>query len=239
MVGQELNFVGKDIHKLAWLVLPAVVFCVPYVARLMSENAHLYMYMERGWVEVSTVIFLIVAIIFSIALLSTHHFSNHAWFRWWVVALIFGCLYFAGEEISWGQHIFAWETPQVWQAINDQNETNLHNISPVFDQIPRALLSILAFAGGVLVPLYCIITKRFPDAQSAAFWLWPTYVCVPAALLSQLVSWHEKIYTGLNMEIPVVLNVRAGEVKESLLALFIMIYVLSIWYRNRVLLNQA
>ena len=33
-----------------------------------------------------------------------------------------------GEEISWGQRIFNWETPQIFKTINKQKETNFHNI---------------------------------------------------------------------------------------------------------------
>ena len=78
---------------------------------------------------------------------------------------------------------------------------------------------------------------NFPNAlnyENSFFdWLFPTYACLPAALLSLLVSWHEKLYSLFDTTIPAVLDIRAGETKECLLALFMMIYVLSIWYRNR------
>ena len=226
---------SKDLHKFIWLAFPTIVFLIPYLSRILSDRAYMYMYMESGWIEVSTVIFLVLAIIFSVLFLKTHDFSGYTWFKWWIILLILGCIYFAGEEISWGQHIFGWATPEAWTDINDQSETNLHNTSPIFDQIPRTLLSIAALIGGVLIPLYRFSTKKYPSKQSINFWLWPTYVCLPAALFSLLVSWNEKIFEGLNLVLPAVLDIRAGEVKESLLALFILIYVLSIWYRNRTL----
>ena len=34
----------------------------------------------------------------------------------------------AGEEMSWGQWIFRWSTPESLAAVNLQNETNLHNL---------------------------------------------------------------------------------------------------------------
>ena len=222
----------KDLHKLIWLVAPIIMVIIPYLSRFISDKAYMYMYMETGWIELSTVFYLIIAIIFCVVFLKTHDFSKHSWFKWWLVLLILGCIYFAGEEMSWGQHIIGWDTPEGWSDFNDQSETNLHNTSPIFDQIPRTLLSIAAIIGGVLIPLYRIFTKNYPTKDSIHYWLWPTYVCLPAALFSQLVSWNEKIYETLNIEIPSVLNIRAGEVKESMLALFIMIYVLSIWYRN-------
>ena len=35
------------------------------------------------------------------------------------------------EEISWGQWIFFWRSPEVFKEINSQGETNLHNIGPL------------------------------------------------------------------------------------------------------------
>jgi disulfide bond formation protein DsbB len=34
------------------------------------------------------------------------------------------CLYIAGEEMSWGQHFFHWNTPEYWAMVNRQEETN-------------------------------------------------------------------------------------------------------------------
>jgi hypothetical protein len=38
---------------------------------------------------------------------------------------MFVCL---GEEISWGQRVFDWSTPESISELNAQNETNIHNI---------------------------------------------------------------------------------------------------------------
>ena len=51
------------------------------------------------------------------------------------------CYYFF-EEISWGQHIFKWESGDFFIIYNNQEETNFHNISNLFNQLPRALLTI-------------------------------------------------------------------------------------------------
>jgi hypothetical protein len=53
------------------------------------------------------------------------------------------------EEISWGQRIFGWSTPEVFQS-NVQNETNLHNFikysyHPVLYRFPVILPIILVF----------------------------------------------------------------------------------------------
>ena len=44
--------------------------------------------------------------------------------------LFYALLFFfaAGEEVSWGQRIFGWETSEALKEINYQDETNLHNL---------------------------------------------------------------------------------------------------------------
>ena len=37
----------------------------------------------------------------------------------------------AMEEMSWGQTIFNWRTPEFFNAMNIQHETNLHNLAPI------------------------------------------------------------------------------------------------------------
>jgi hypothetical protein len=43
--------------------------------------------------------------------------------------LLFAIIFFIGfgEEISWGQRLIGWDTPQLFIEINKQNETNIHN----------------------------------------------------------------------------------------------------------------
>jgi hypothetical protein len=60
----------------------------------------------------------------------------------WTVIFIIGGIYLAGEEASWGQHYFAWSTPDAWMSVNDQQETNLHNVSHWMDQKPRIILTV-------------------------------------------------------------------------------------------------
>ncbi len=223
----------KDLSKPVWLWLPVIIFFVPYLMRIGNTGVDVYLYGESGWIEVLTVVFLFVAILFGLASLLFIKISGHSWMRWWMVLMVLGSVYFAGEELSWGQHIFGWEASDYWKNFNDQGETNLHNTGPLFDQVPRTLLSVAALVGGVLAPLYLALSKRRLRRESFHYWLWPTYVCMPAAFFSLLVSWHEKTYRLLDVQIPAVLDVRAGEVKECFLALFIMLYLVSAWYRSR------
>jgi len=223
---------NKDINKIIWLVLPILVAAMPYVVRFISLDSDRYMYGEKGIIENLTVVFLVVAIIAAILFLKNNA-TNFKIISVWMIIFLLGAIYYAGEEISWGQHYFGWGTPEQWTEFNDQQETNLHNTAAIFDQIPRTLLSLAALIGGVCIPLYRRSKHHVPSKESFYDWLLPTYVCLPAALLSLLVSWHEKIYEVLGAAIPAVVDIRAGETKECLLALFMMMYALSIWYRNK------
>jgi len=50
-----------------------------------------------------------------------------------------------GEELSWGQRIFNWATPGVFAQINDQRETNFHNMATELFQ------NVWYFAGWLLL----------------------------------------------------------------------------------------
>lgn len=56
------------------------------------------------------------------------------------------CLFVAGEEISWGQWIFHWETPASLAEANLQHETNLHNLIN-----PRVYDPVYSLAGFLLI----------------------------------------------------------------------------------------
>ena len=66
---------------------------------------------------------------------------------------LLGLIYYFLEEISWGQYIFNWSTPYFFLNLNNQNETNFHNISNLFNQLPRNLVFIWSAFTFILVKL--------------------------------------------------------------------------------------
>ena len=71
----------------------------------------------------------------------------------WLLMWALACIYFAGEEASWGQWYFHWDTPESFRQLNDQQETNLHNVSSWFDQKPRFVVESWIFLAGFVWPL--------------------------------------------------------------------------------------
>jgi hypothetical protein len=69
-----------------------------------------------------------------------------------VVLILFAIGFFLcfGEEISWGQRIFSFQTPEFMSEVNVQNEVNLHNM---FGVLSDHLFLVAIFTYGVVLPL--------------------------------------------------------------------------------------
>ena len=181
---------------------------------------------EAGIIENMTVLFLVVAIGFCVASLSrANRLTLPGFLKTWLFILIMGAAYFALEEISYGQHMFGWGTAETWKELNDQDETNLHNVHSLFDQVPRALLSLGILIGGVLMPLYRHFRDIKLDESSRFYWQWPTMDCITVGLLVILIRPVLKVFETD--------AINTGETKENLIALFILLYCVSIHSRLR------
>ena len=225
---------GLGVHELPltwWLIAPLGFFCMRYaVARIEHRFTGLESWFlgELGIVENLTVAFLLLALISTLAVLRLYGRHMHIVPRIFLAIYCLGCLYFAGEEASWGQHWFGWETGEYFQAVNDQRETNLHNTSVWFDRLPKGIVSLWIFVGGIVVPLcfYCKSLKI--DCSKPGWWLWPTWVCLPTAIFATIATWPSKIerYTGWNFYFD-----EAQEIKELYIAYFILLYIVSLALR--------
>ena len=97
---------------------------------------------ENGFVETVQITFILFSIIFFFIFLKIHNTKLKVFDKLCVYLYIVGLFYFFFEEISWGQHFFHWETPNYFSQMNHQNETNFHNTSNLFNELPRSLLTI-------------------------------------------------------------------------------------------------
>ncbi len=90
--------------------------------------------------------------------------------------LLLGCLFlFAfGEEISWGQRIFHFRTPELLEGINVQREINIHNLYGLqkFDAEGRQSMSLPHKAFSLFWLAYCLIIPILNKFISNGFkWL--------------------------------------------------------------------
>lgn len=227
------HFRGSRPFALSVVVLEVVPWVVGLVAfigalafpRFMDDHV---MAPDRhpngpGWFEEFTVVILCGAVAFGIFLLVRYwKVFPSPLLRTGVVLWIAGCVYFAGEEISWGQWYFKWETPEWVGEVNRQKETNLNNTSGWFDKKPRAILEVwMLFAGLALPFLRRLGYLRYPLSDLRE-WINPACLGVSASLVflvSKIVDsfdGHQRLYFG------------SAETREVLIAVFLAAYLVSI-----------
>lgn len=175
---------------------------------------------ESGLVENLQAILLVAAFIVGANLLVRRP-AAASWIKAWIIAGILGALYVFLEEISYGQHYFNWNTPEYWQKINDQNETNLHNTSSWLDQKPRLLLEIGVIVGGIIVPL---LRWFRPQALPVSLKpILPGNALFITALLAVLPRFYERAISIMDMD-HWHLFARTSEVQELYFYYFALIY---------------
>ena len=105
-----------------------------------------FIWNENGLVENFQVIILFITLLFLIFLYFIKKNIPNL-FSYFIIINIIGIFYILLEEISWGQHFFNYKSPDVLLdkesfLYNKQGEFNIHNISNIFNEIPRTLILI-------------------------------------------------------------------------------------------------
>ena len=128
----------------------------------------------------------------------------------------------AMEEMSWGQTIFNWGTPEIFNETNVQHETNLHNLAPFNDFIwiaTAVVFSLITLA----IPIRMLLSQASRlRLGSIADALLPSPVLLGYFLLAAL------LYIGVAVEkigydIPVLVT-REQEIAECLFALGVLLH---------------
>lgn len=208
----------KKMFKVMWLWLPLLVITVQIcLEALLPAQILSVMHSESGPHELIQFIIISLAFVVSVTMLRLVNIKGCPWLGAWVGLSALSCFYVAGEEISWGQHIMDWATPDYWDNLNDQGETNLHNTSSWLDQKPRLILEIGVVMGGIIIPLLMkvkpgFLPKRFNIIYPSGF------LCVTAGIFLAL-----KIADKADM-FGVQLFVRGSEVQELYLFYFVLLY---------------
>lgn len=209
-----------SISRLFWLWLPLGAFVAMLaVERGVPASYHEWLVGENGPYEMIQVV--VAAAAFVCALYILARMKNvSSWIYAWIGLAALGCLYIAGEEISWGQHLLEWTTPEYWSHINDQQETNLHNTTAWLDQKPRLILIIGIYAGGLIIPLLArfkphLLPVRFNVIYPPAIMAVTAGICL-FIRMSDVVADH----SGFN------LFRRASESEEFFIFYFVFLYLM-------------
>lgn len=189
----------------------------------LAYEARKWLWTEFGIIENLQVLKLLLCVLFGLILLRSSHWPPYAkgWFSLGVCGVVFVLL----EEISYGQHYIGWISPDFFIKVNNQQETNLHNISSWLDQKPRFVLEVGVLTCGVLLPL---LQHRLPGAILSRFHCilpppplrWALFVTSLIALVPSLYERFLKLAERLDL-LPFQ---RTSEVQELFFYYFILLY---------------
>jgi hypothetical protein len=215
---------ASHIHPIFWLWLPIIGIVAQIILEItVPRDLKVPMHTEGGPHETLQEICLIFAFVLSLITLTKINWAAEKWLGIWIAAAAVCCFYVGGEEISWGQHIVNWTTPEFWSQVNDQNETNLHNTSSWLDQKPRAILMAGIIVGGLIIPA---LRKWKPSWLPAKFTaIYPSGYLVVTSLCVLVPYLVQNIYnnlTGGN------LFERVSEVQELYMYYFVALYIFTL-----------
>jgi hypothetical protein len=92
-------------------------------------------------------------------------------------------------------------------------------------------MSLAIVIGGLFYPLFTRNKGVTADISSTFTLIMPSLNCAIAAGMVLLISIHDKIYSMFNIDMPAFLQINDGEVKESLIAMFILVYIFDFYQR--------
>jgi hypothetical protein len=183
---------------------------------------------EQGVIEILTAVFFGAAAIIGLALAARTRGTAPPSFRAFYVGFALAAVFVAFEEISWGQHLFGWESPAWFAERNAQRETNLHNL---FGHTPNRKLHDLAVVvfttGGIVLPALARLWPGVYAGGRFGHYLLPhgelVAVVAMAALLRLFRSMPPSAITGRNLGL--------AEPMEMYFGAAALLYVLILWRR--------
>jgi len=215
-----------------WGFVPLLAFGVQILIETHAPRDILgALHSESGPHEMLQFLVISFAFLVAITTLPNINFSRDKFLAFWVSLAALSCLYVAGEEISWGQHVFDWTTSEYWHGVNDQGETNLHNTSSWLDQKPRLLLLIGIITGGLIIPA---LKQWAPHKLPQKFWLiYPPRCLVLVALfvvVPQIIEKAGELYDYHPFT-------RVSEVQELYMFYFVLLYLSAL--KSRIVQQKA
>ena len=242
------NFKENELNPIIWFFFPLFILFLILLFKnlyfIFDQSKFLinFFQSEDGAVEITTFMLLIISIfisIFTLVKIKKKLKTKKEFF--FLFIFLIGLIYFAGEEVSWGQHYFHWDTSNFFLLFNSQKETNIHNISSWFNEKPKTLLLLFIFFGGIIYPFFIKNSNNLLNEETQfTDWIFPTFCCFPSSIVCLFLYLLNKLYKllcygnpGVDLWescnfIPDFLYFRTSEIIELYISIFFLIYILSI-----------
>lgn len=206
-----------------WLGLPVLTLIALIATFRLDPSFYAKWIIPEGYgvLEFTQFAIMLVALALSIRLLFKPFVRRRPFLLTVTIIAALSCLYIAGEEMSWGQHFFHWNTPEYWALVNRQEETNLHNTYAVFDKWPRAILELGVLIGGIFVPIAARFDPRVRANRLSLFL--PASAQLPTAIIVMGVKLADLAY---QKHLAGELLARPSETIELFLYFFIFAYLI-------------
>ncbi|WP_072391810.1 hypothetical protein [Hyphomicrobium sp. CS1GBMeth3] len=144
----------------------------------------------------------------------------------WLALFVAAMIFFAGEDLNWGQYYFDRTPSDYFLENNREQESNLHNMWPLlFNRLPRAIIELWLVIACILVPL----GWRFPVRLTQSFVpdvLWPDRRLVFAAVLVVVTRMIRQTSSLVTNPDNWLLLMRHSEVEELMIACCLFLYAL-------------
>lgn len=144
----------------------------------------------------------------------------------WLVVFIVGMIFFAGEDLNWGQHYLGVTPPDYFLEHNREEETNIHNMWPLlFNRLPRAIVNAWLIVACILVPLGWTLPVRLTQSFVPAV-LWPDRRLLFPASMVFAIKGLRHLGSGVSSEQNWLLGLRHSELEEIMIMCVLVLYAL-------------
>lgn len=225
-----------DLRRMVLLPVTALLaLLVAGVAAAPFPGAYaLLLASEQGIVENATACLALAGIVPALDLVRRRRALRSPWIAAWAGCFVVGLVFLAGEETSWGQQWFRWDTPAWIGQANTQNETNLHNYAKWSEDLPKSVLSAAVLLTGIVWPIWA--AWGGPDGwlrRSLLGAIWPSAALWPSAAIAFALRLAERGVAnlpGADSGAPLFRSLREG--LELFLVLFVVLYLLELRQRH-------
>ena len=135
----------------------------------------------------------------------------------------------AMEEMSWGQMIFNWGTPELLDSLNRQQETNMHNLAVFHDYTWTAFAIVFTLLAALSALNYLLPSRYCWRRSKLALLVFPASCTFSYFVIAALIYWGVVVEkAGLDLAY---LHTREQEIAECLAAIGIFIHCVSLYLK--------